>query len=60
MHLSKKKNLITYPINLLNETLFMSQTVKLIKMRLKKTKFITHVHLGKKNIIKNLFNKFIK
>lgn len=48
MHLSKKKNLITYPINLLNETLFMTQTVKLTKMRLKKTKFITHVHLGKK------------
>ena len=38
----------------------MSQTVKLIKMRLKKTKFITRVNLGKKNIIKNLFNKFIK
>lgn len=36
MHLSKKKNLITYPINLLNETLFMTQTVKLTKMRLKK------------------------
>lgn len=58
--MSKKKNLITYPINLLNETLFMTQTVKLTKMRLKKTKFITRVNLGKKNIIKNLFNKFIK